>query len=274
MLRNGACSVRRLRFELLHSPKDNGGRSCSGSLQAQEVKREGESSATTIASTTTETEATGIAFLKDDDPFFYAGAVETRNQSGGAEEPSSGKEVLPSPPTTASSSPSSSSSPPSPLSAAAAAVATIGERDDDHCLGCSSCSSCSSSRGGSNATACGGTVDDEHGMATMIEVCAAESISLGGFFGTVWDCSLKMGAFLASLGPGALRGKRVVELGAGCGAVSALCAALGASEVVATDAKDLLPLLTFNLDRNKCQGSLNVKVGGCGAGHTVARHTI
>lgn len=98
----------------------------------------------------------------------------------------------------------------------------------------------------------------------MIEVCVAESVSLGGFFGTVWDCSLKMGAFLASLGPGALRGKRVVELGAGCGAVSALCAALGASEVVATDAKDLLPLLTSNLERNKCRGFLNVKVGDGG----------
>lgn len=83
---------------------------------------------------------------------------------------------------------------------------------------------------------------------------------MGGFFGTVWDCSLAMGALLAGLGPGALRGKRVVELGAGCGAVSALCAALGASEVVATDEQDLLPLLTFNLERNRCQGFRNVKV--------------
>ncbi|CAN0300961.1 unnamed protein product, partial [Laminaria digitata] len=91
-------------------------------------------------------------------------------------------------------------------------------------------------------------------------ISAVESVSLGGFFGTVWDCSLALGAFLASLGPGAMRGKKIVELGAGCGAVSALCAALGASEVVATDARDLMPLLTLNLRRNCCPGAVNVKV--------------
>lgn len=106
---------------------------------------------------------------------------------------------------------------------------------------------------------------DSSASDVIIEISAVESVSLGGFFGTVWDCSLALGAFLASLGPGAMRGKTIVELGAGCGAVSALCAALGASEVVATDARDLIPLLTLNLRRNCSVGAVNVKVGGrCG----------
>lgn len=108
---------------------------------------------------------------------------------------------------------------------------------------------------------------DSGNASDVIEISAVESVSLGGFFGTVWDCSLALGAFLASLGPGAMRGKKIVELGAGCGAVSALCAALGASEVVATDARDLIPLLTLNLRRNFCAGAVNVQVGvGDGGG--------
>ena len=101
----------------------------------------------------------------------------------------------------------------------------------------------------------------DNNASDVIEISAVESVSLGGFFGTVWDCSLALGAFIASLGPGAMRGRKVVELGAGCGAVSALCAALGASEVVATDARDLIPLLTLNLRRNCYAGAVNVKVG-------------
>lgn len=52
-----------------------------------------------------------------------------------------------------------------------------------------------------------------------------------------------------------------MELGAGCGVVSAVCAALGAAEVVATDAKDLLPLLRMNVERWQSESGLrNLKV--------------
>lgn len=99
-----------------------------------------------------------------------------------------------------------------------------------------------------------------------IELSIVESSSMGGYFGKIWDCSLALAAFLASSslpgGPAtAMCGKRVAELGAGCGVVSAVCAALGAVEVVATDTKDLVPLLRLNLDRNcSALGLRNVKV--------------
>lgn len=52
-----------------------------------------------------------------------------------------------------------------------------------------------------------------------------------------------------------------MELGAGCGVVSAVCAALGAAEVVATDAQDLLPLLRLNVERWRSDlGLQNFKV--------------
>lgn len=108
----------------------------------------------------------------------------------------------------------------------------------------------------------GDIYDNEKAGSTggeLVEVSAVESVSLGGFFGTVWDFSLALGAFLAALGPEAIRKKKVVELGAGCGVVAAVCAALGASEVVATDVRDLFPLLTLNLERN-CKDSQCVKV--------------
>lgn len=87
--------------------------------------------------------------------------------------------------------------------------------------------------------------------APYVDIFATEGVSLGGFFGRVWDCSLALGAYLAALGPGTMRGKRVIELGAGCGVVSNLCAALGASEVVATDERDLLAVMILNTDQNR-----------------------
>ena len=82
---------------------------------------------------------------------------------------------------------------------------------------------------------------------------------------TIWDASVILVRYMERnpqlYSRRKLEGKRVLELGAGCGAVSALCAALGASEVVATDARDLIPLLTLNLRRNCYAGAVNVKVG-------------
>lgn len=101
---------------------------------------------------------------------------------------------------------------------------------------------------------------------TVMELTVAESRSLGGYFGTIWDCSLALASFLIAGNPldqsaATVRGKRVVELGAGCGVVSAVCAALGAAEVVATDAQDLLPLLRLNVERWRSDlGLQNFKV--------------
>lgn len=60
-------------------------------------------------------------------------------------------------------------------------------------------------------------------------------------------------ADLESFPPGHFRGKRVLELGAGTGAVS-ICLALLGADVVASDDGALLPLLRRNFALNGCDG--------------------
>ncbi|CAM9986976.1 unnamed protein product, partial [Ectocarpus sp. 13 AM-2016] len=243
--RRGACNVRRLRFEVVVA-RGGGDRDTGRRTVGEQEKREENSSGSKF----TANEAEG-ATVEDSHLAEAPGRKHQGDCCGGPRNTS--LPSPPSPPTTpASSWPSLSSSP------VGNAAAISGSEGDGATSGLSSCSA----RSGSGSTACDddddNDNDDKHGNE-IVEVCAAESASLGGFFGTVWDCALKMGAFLAALGPASLEGKRVVELGAATGTLSALCAALGASEVVATDTKDLLPLLTFNLARNTCPGSLNVE---------------
>ncbi|KAJ5806900.1 hypothetical protein N7474_010492 [Penicillium riverlandense] len=63
-----------------------------------------------------------------------------------------------------------------------------------------------------------------------------------------WEAALHLGSFLATgIGEALLRGKRVIELGAGTGFLSLLCARhLGAHAVVATDRETTL---IENMDR-------------------------
>ena len=74
----------------------------------------------------------------------------------------------------------------------------------------------------------------------------------------VWDSSVVVGRYLedastsdpcalATQAPFDVRGLNVVELGAGCGLLSALVWRLGAAKVVATERLELLPLLARNM---------------------------
>lgn len=73
-----------------------------------------------------------------------------------------------------------------------------------------------------------------------------------GLAGKVWDSALVLIAQLAadsiadSPGPFSVRGLRVLELGAGTGAVGLACAALAAREVLLTDLPAVVPLLRLN----------------------------
>ncbi|XP_028808139.1 protein N-lysine methyltransferase METTL21A [Neltuma alba] len=72
---------------------------------------------------------------------------------------------------------------------------------------------------------------------------------------TVWDASLVFVKFLekncrkGKFSPAKLKGKRVIELGAGCG-VSGFGMALLGCDVVLTDQKEVLPILQRNVERN------------------------
>uniref|UniRef100_A0A2P2JZI6 Protein N-lysine methyltransferase METTL21A n=1 Tax=Rhizophora mucronata TaxID=61149 RepID=A0A2P2JZI6_RHIMU len=72
---------------------------------------------------------------------------------------------------------------------------------------------------------------------------------------TVWDASMVLVKFLEKncrkgrFSPSKLKGKRVIELGAGCG-VSGFGMALLGCDVIATDQMDVLRLLSRNVERN------------------------
>ncbi|WOL18248.1 protein N-lysine methyltransferase METTL21A [Canna indica] len=72
---------------------------------------------------------------------------------------------------------------------------------------------------------------------------------------TVWDASMVFVKFLEKncrkgrFCPSKLKGKRVIELGAGCGLAGLGMAMLGCS-VISTDQKEVLPLLLRNIERN------------------------
>ncbi|KAL8197889.1 hypothetical protein R6Q57_030125 [Mikania cordata] len=72
---------------------------------------------------------------------------------------------------------------------------------------------------------------------------------------TVWDASMVLVKYLEKncrkgrFSPSKLKGKRVIELGAGCGVAGFGMALLGC-DVVSTDQVEVLPLLMRNIERN------------------------
>lgn len=70
-----------------------------------------------------------------------------------------------------------------------------------------------------------------------------------GTYRRLWPAAIVFCRYLCA-NPDLVRGKRVVELGAGGGLVGLVCAALGASHVCITDVPGALPQLEANLQRN------------------------
>lgn len=70
-----------------------------------------------------------------------------------------------------------------------------------------------------------------------------------GFASTVWDSAIVLSKYFERLGSSVLSGKRVIELGAGCGLVTVVAARLGA-DCTATDMEPNLPLLDENCTLN------------------------
>jgi predicted nicotinamide N-methyase len=94
-----------------------------------------------------------------------------------------------------------------------------------------------------------------------LTVTTSESRGLilsGGTTGNrTWEAALHLGSFLASEAGEALRGKRVIELGAGTGFLALFCARhLGVESVVVTDREPFLidnirACVRYNLDRRE-----------------------
>ena len=96
------------------------------------------------------------------------------------------------------------------------------------------------------------------GASTELEILQDPSGSLGGGHGaTVWDSAIVLAGHLVLAGQSGgqgkhtCRGKRVLELGAGCGLVGLAASTLSASEVVLTDLPRELKLLRRNVEHNK-----------------------
>merc|ERR1711912_85667 len=70
----------------------------------------------------------------------------------------------------------------------------------------------------------------------------------------VWPACHAFGAYLCEH-PEIVRGRRVVELGAGTGCAGLVAAALGADEVLLTDLAGTMPLLQRNVSRNAAVSS-------------------
>lgn len=111
-------------------------------------------------------------------------------------------------------------------------------------------------------------------MATVMESTArwgAVSVrqsrsAVDGLGGFVWNGAFKLCAFLEKERERLVQGKRVLELGAGCGLPGIVAATLGASAVVLTDQfTDLLePNVAVNAEH--CTAPIEVATLGFGAG--------
>ncbi|CAL0323873.1 unnamed protein product [Lupinus luteus] len=89
------------------------------------------------------------------------------------------------------------------------------------------------------------------------------SLGTPGVTGSVmWDSGVVLGKFLehsVDSGMLLLQGKKIVELGSGCGLVGCIAALLG-GEVILTDLPDRLRLLRKNIETNMRHGSLRGSV--------------
>ena len=74
----------------------------------------------------------------------------------------------------------------------------------------------------------------------------------------LWDCSRSFLAYVTQSSN--IRGKRVLEIGAGTGAVGLALARLGADSVVVTDKSSQLPLMRRNIEHNQLSDLVRVEL--------------
>ncbi|KAG2436730.1 hypothetical protein HXX76_006254 [Chlamydomonas incerta] len=79
-----------------------------------------------------------------------------------------------------------------------------------------------------------------------------------GFASTVWDSSIVVAKYLERHAAALVRGRRLLDLSAGCGLPGLTAASLGAGCVLATDLPPNLPLLRRNAERNGLAGVVRV----------------
>jgi predicted nicotinamide N-methyase len=89
---------------------------------------------------------------------------------------------------------------------------------------------------------------DVHVEERRSEVATA-AVGADGTYRRLWPASLAFARYLCAH-PELVRGKRVVELGAGSGAIGLVCAALGAASVCITDVPGALQPICDNVRRN------------------------
>ena len=98
------------------------------------------------------------------------------------------------------------------------------------------------------------------------QACTEAHVEADGTFARLWPTSLVLSQFLCE-NASMVRGKHVVELGAGSGAVGLVCAALGAASVTLTDVPEALKLIERNAAQNP-QLASSVRVAPCTWGNS------
>lgn len=104
-----------------------------------------------------------------------------------------------------------------------------------------------------------GSEDDEPPLVSLLE--SRNLIAAAGTTGLrTWEAALHLGEYLCAVSPSLVQGRSILELGAGTGYISILCAKyLRASHVVATDGSyDVVAGLANNFDLNGLQGKSTI----------------
>jgi predicted nicotinamide N-methyase len=105
--------------------------------------------------------------------------------------------------------------------------------------------------------------------APLSPLTIVQATDVGSTGGALWTAGLALSRYLEHVyAGGALRGKRVLELGCGTGLAGLVAASLGADAVL-TDIASVLPLLR----RNAAANASAIATGGCGGSATVEELT-
>lgn len=105
-------------------------------------------------------------------------------------------------------------------------------------------------------------------VQVVVQVVESRAVCTGHF---LWPAAKHLSNYLCS--KNVVAGRKVLELGAGCGLVSLVACCLGAHRVVSTDLPEMLPRLKRNVELNLNSSCIEVRALGWGASQLTQDHS-